>query len=111
MLSNFIHIIVPYLVNILELMGIIVLTISAIKAFYNYIMTLFNKNVTSYKYQFSNSMATALGFKLAAEILKTVIVRTVEEVIILGAIILLRAVMSIIIHLEMKEEVNRAEKK
>ena len=49
-------------------------------------------------------MATALEFKLAAEILKTVIIRNMNELIILGSITLLRGFLTLIIHWEMKSE-------
>ena len=51
-------------------------------------------------------MAMSLEFKLAAEILKTVLVRTLDEIIILGAIILLRALMTLIIHWEIKQDAH-----
>ena len=40
---------------------------------------------------------------MAAEILKTVLVRDKEELIVLGAVILLRAILSFLIHFEMKQ--------
>ena len=39
---------------------------------------------------------------MAAEILKTVLVRNLQELVILGAVILLRALLSFLIHFEMK---------
>ena len=50
----------------------------------------------------AKGLATGLEFKLAAEILKTVLVHSMEELYILGAVILLRALMSVLIHFEMK---------
>ena len=39
---------------------------------------------------------------MAAEILKTVLVRDLKELLVLGAVILLRALLSLLIHFEMK---------
>ena len=39
---------------------------------------------------------------MAAEILKTVLVRDLNELLVLGAVILLRALLSLLIHLEMR---------
>ena len=50
----------------------------------------------------ARGLATGLEFKLAAEILKTVLIQSMEELYILGAVILLRALMSVLIHFEMK---------
>ena len=41
---------------------------------------------------------------MAAEILKTVLVRNLQELVILGAVILLRALLSLLIHIEMKND-------
>ncbi len=104
-MSEFIDFIIPPLIDILELMGIIVLVVSSVTAFVHYCRQLiFHKHI-AFKYQFADSIATALEFKMAAEILHTVIVTEVSEIYILGAVILLRAIMAIIIHWEMKEEI------
>lgn len=104
MLEIFIKTIIPILVNILELMGILVICVGSIKAFYHYINSLIKKTNYPLKWEYANSMATALEFKLAAEILKTVIIRNMNELIILGSITLLRGFLTLIIHWEMKSE-------
>ena len=40
---------------------------------------------------------------MAAEILKTVLVRELNELVVLGAVIILRARLSFLIHFEMKQ--------
>lgn len=94
----------PSLIHVLEAMGIIVLTIGAANGFYHYLVSLFYSYPSTSRSHFANSMAISLEFKLAAEILKTVLVRTIDEIIILGAIILLRALMTLIIHWEIKQD-------
>lgn len=94
----------PIFIHILEFMGIIILVIGAFKAFYYYLLGLFKPSKYSVKHQFANSMATALEFKLGAEILKTVLVRSFHEILMLGAIVLLRVIMTVIIMWEMKQE-------
>ena len=58
------------------------------------------------KFQLAEGLATSLEFKMAAEILKTVLVRDLNELMVLGAVILLRALLSLLIHVEMKGEAN-----
>ena len=53
-------------------------------------------------FEFSQGLAAGLEFKMAAEILKTVLIREMSELLVLGAVILLRAILSILIHFEMK---------
>ena len=55
------------------------------------------------QFHLASGLATGLEFKMAAEILKTVLVRELSELLILGAVILLRAILSVLIHFEMKK--------
>lgn len=95
---------VPLIVHILEFMGIVVITIGAFKAFYFYILEIFFKKDIRFKHQFATSMATGLEFKLAAEILKTVLIKTLDELFILGAVFLLRVLMTFVIQWEIKQD-------
>lgn len=94
----------PLPIHLLELMGITVITIGAFKAFYQYVKSLLLKEHYPVKYQFAEAMAMALEFKLAAEILKTVLVRSLQEIAILGAIVLLRILITLIIYWEIKQD-------
>ena len=94
----------PFPIHVLELMGIIVLLIGAIRAFFLYIKTIFANHSYQIKYQFSESMAMALEFKLAAEILKTVLIRNIQEIALLAAIVLLRILIIFIIYWEIKQD-------
>ena len=52
----------------------------------------------------AKGMAMGLEFKLGSEILRTVLVRELSEIMIVGAIILLRAALTFLIHWEIKNE-------
>ena len=52
----------------------------------------------------AEGIAIALTFKMGGEVLRTVIVREWRELLILGAIVLLRVVMALIIHFEIRSE-------
>lgn len=100
----------PYIIAILEIMGIIIVAWSAAVAFWHFIQNaLLHKNV-DVQVGFAKGLATGLEFKMAAEILKTVLVRNMDELYILGAVILLRAILSLLIHFEMKRS-GESEKK
>ena len=47
---------------------------------------------------------------MAAEILKTVLIRDFEELLVLGAVIILRALLSFLIHFEMNHAKENHEK-
>ena len=99
-LNDLIEMVLPYIISILEIMGIIIVIWSGIKAFWQFIRNTFFKKNYDLQYQFATGLATALEFKMAAEILKTVLVRDINELIMLGAVIVLRALVTILLRFE-----------
>lgn len=104
MLEELIEIILPTIISVLELMGIFVVCFSALHAFWEYLQTILLHRDFDFKVELANGLATALEFKMAAEILKTVLVREIQELLILGAVIGLRALLSLLIHFELRRE-------
>lgn len=100
---------IPVLINIFEFMGIIILIIGSVSAFYHYFINLFFKKNINVKYEFADIMITTLDFKLAAEILKTVIIKSENELIITGTIFIIRIIMTFVLEHELKSE--QADKK
>ena len=84
---------------LLEMAGIVVLMTTSIKCF---IMWLRNK--THVQLDLAHGTALALTFKMGGEVLRTVVVREWQELGILGAIILLRAALTVMLHWEIKSE-------
>lgn len=103
-IEHWIGIIVPEIIGVIELIGIFVIIVGSLKAFYQYLRTFFKKEHLPIKLTLGNSLALGLEFKMGAEILKTVVIRSKEEIFMLGAIIVLRALLSILIHFEVKSE-------
>lgn len=101
-LEHLIETVLPYIIAVLEIMGILVVAWTAIQAFWEYIQNTFMKKNHALQNHFANGLATALEFKMGAEILKTVLVRELSELLVLGAVIGLRALLSVLIHFEMK---------
>ena len=108
-LENLIITILPTIISFCELIGIFVVTVSAVVAFWAYLKGLVTHKRTNFKFELAQGLATGLEFKMAAEILKTVLIHNLDELIILGAVILLRALMSLVIHLEMKQQHKHGE--
>ena len=102
MLEHLIELILPTIISACELMGIFVVAVSALRAFWLYCRGLVTHRPSNIKFDLANGLATSLEFKMAAEILKTVLVRDLNELLVLGAVILLRALLSLLIHFEMK---------
>ena len=57
----------------------------------------------------AEGIALSLEFKMGSEVLRTVVVREWEELGILGAVILLRGLLTFLIHWEIKNEKNDME--
>ena len=111
MLSNLLEKAIPEVIHLLEAMGVIIILIGAIKASWKYFCNLIKKTSYPIKIEFAKELTLALEFKMGAEILKTVIVRSLDEMYILAAIILLRAILAFVIHWEIKAENHLIEEK
>ncbi len=88
--------------HLLEIFGTIIIFYAGV-----YTFTRFLRGKTEsreIRLYFARFLLFGLEFKLASEILRTVIVRTLNEVFILAAIIALRAILNIIIHWEIRQE-------
>ncbi len=97
--ENLLIYIVEFSTLILELFGICILVFTAVKSFIFWI-----KKDDSIRLELAQGIALALEFKLGGEVLRTVVVREWSELGILGAIILLRATLTFLIHWEIKNE-------
>lgn len=101
-LHEFIEIILPYLISSLELIGIFVVLWSGLHGFWDYFQTMFLKKQLDVQTNLARGLALGLEFKMAAEILRTVLVQSMDELYMLGAVILIRALLSLLIHWEIK---------
>ena len=97
LLSASLHFLIP----VCELMGVAVVAVSVATAFARYVRALITRRQTEFHIHPAAGLALSLEFKMAAEILKTVLLRELTELVTLGVIILLRAVLSALIHWEM----------
>ena len=98
-IEEVLELLVGFFIIILEFMGLIVIVITAFQCFYSWI-----KQDPQTRLHLAEGMAMALEFKLGSEILRTVTVREMDEIYLVGAIILLRAALTFLIHWEIKNE-------
>ena len=108
-MHGFIELILPYMISILELIGIFVVFWAGIYGFFKYIQSWFTHKKFNLIDQLGHNLAMGLEFKMAAEILRTVLIQSLDELYMLGAVILLRAILSLLIHFEMSP--HKKEKK
>ena len=90
---------------LMELFGVCVLVSTAVRCFMKWI-----QKDAGIRLTLAQGIALALEFKMGGEVLRTVVVREWAELGILGAIIVLRGVLTFLIHWEIKNEESALEK-
>lgn len=88
----------------LELIGIVIIFIGSFRALFRVIRCLIRKQPLNVVIELGKALALALEFKMGAEIIKTVIIHDLEELAILGVVIVIRALLAVIIHWEIRLE-------
>ena len=100
-LHSAVEVFLPYLISFFEIIGIIVVTSSGFRVFWQYFQNTFMRKSFDLQTNLAAGLAVGLEFKMAAEILKTVLIQTFDEIYMLGAVVLLRAILSLLIHFEL----------
>jgi len=85
---------------LLEFFGVCVLVVTALTCFWHWV----RRDGLNIRLDLAQGIALALGFKMGGEVLRTVVVREWAELGILGAIIVLRGLLTFLIHWEIKNE-------
>ena len=86
-------------IMLFEWVGVAVLLVSGVLGVVHYV-----KRDPETRLKLAQGLAMALEFKLGGEILRTVVVRDLSDIALVGAIILLRAALTFLIHWEIKNE-------
>ena len=90
---------VEFSVLIFEFIGVGIIIVSGIHGFYL-------KKSPDTKLALAKGLAMGLEFKLGSEILRTVILRSWQEIGIVAGIIVLRAALTFLIHWEIRQEMK-----
>lgn len=98
------------LMAILELMGGVTLIYGAVMIFWHFVKLKYDESSTLLRIKMARTIALALEFYLAAEILKTVFIRDTSELYIVAAIIVLRIAMGFVIHHELDVDLEQLKK-
>jgi len=99
LLEEGLKILVEYSILAFEYIGVIIILVTGIHGVFNYM-----NRKPFVRLHLAKGLATGLEFKLGSEILRTVIVRGMSEMIIVAGIIILRAALTFLIHWEIKNE-------
>ena len=102
--QEILHFVAEITVTTLELIGIFIIVVGSLRALAQLLIRLRTKQPINVMIELGRALALGLEFKMGAEIVNTVIVREIRELLILGLVIALRAVLAILIHWEIKNE-------
>lgn len=104
---EYIDILLKYVVEgailLFELIGVGILIASGVRGFLCYV-----RKDPDTRLILAKGMAMGLEFKLGSEILRTVVVREWEELVVVAGIVALRAALTFLIHWEICQEENNS---
>lgn len=92
------HDLTQFSILILETVGVIIILCAGLRGVFEYL-----RKKPGAQLRMVSSMAFALEFKLGGEILRTVLVRELSEIFIVGCIIALRGILNYLIHRDIHE--------
>ena len=95
--------------GVLEFIGIVIIIVGAFRALIKIIKNFLKKKPFVNDVDLEKALSLSLEFKMGAEIIKTVIIHNLEELAILGVVIIIRALIALLIHWEIhiKEKEKR----
>ena len=103
--DNF-NILVEYLILFVEFVGVLVVVGAIVKGIIDAI-----KKDEHMRLNLVEGIALAMSFKIGGELLRTVVVRNWDEILLLAAVILLRAALTFYIQWEIRLEMKKKEER
>ena len=97
--EHFFEQLVNYGILALEFIGVIIILVNAVQC----VVKMIQKKEDA-RMELAEGIETALEFKLGGEVLRTVVVREVQDLIMVAAIMALRAGITFLLHWEIKNE-------
>ena len=101
-LELFLESAVPLIAAIAEVVGLVIIVTSLAKASYHYLRVNLFHDSYDVHHEMSSGLTTALEFLMSAEIARTFLLPSLQSVIPLAATFALRALMSLLLHVEMR---------
>ena len=102
--EQFLHYVAEFTIHTMELIGIIIIILGSINAIARAVNRVRKKETSTVVIDLGKALALALEFKMGAEIVNTVIIRDLRELVVLAIVIALRAILALLIYWEIKNE-------
>lgn len=105
MVNEFNAVLIPFLSEVIEFIGVVIIAVAIGVGVYNLVIkNKFKFDSLEKNPVLNQGLSVALEIILAAEILKTLMVRTPSQILELGALIFIRLLMTVILHWELNEK-------
>lgn len=105
------YILAEFAASSLELVGVLIIVIGSLRALVRLLQCVVKKKPFHVVVDLGKALSLALEFKMGAEIIKTVVIHNLEELAILGVVIVIRALLAFIVHWEIRTEEKERELK
>ena len=109
--KEILYVLAEFAASTLELVGILIIIFGSFRALVRLLRCVVKKYPFHVVIDLGKALSLALEFKMGAEIIKTVIIHNLEELAILGVVIIIRALLAFIIHWEIRTEEKEKELK
>ncbi len=93
--------IIPVIYHTVEIIGAIIIVIGTIKAIYHLFQNKFDFRNEDLIVEIASALSLALEFILAAEILKTLVINDMQQLLLLGVLLILRIIITFVLHWEL----------
>lgn len=100
-MEHLINTYIPYVYHALELFGAFVILVGTLKAVYHLFISKFDFRNEDLIVEIASALSLALEFILAAEILKTLVVQDMQQLLLLGVLLILRIIITFVLHWEL----------
>lgn len=98
--------VILYSTMAMEAAGVLIILATAARCLWTYV-----RDADHVRIRLAEGISLALLFKMGGEVMRTVIVRTWDELAILGAIIVIRGALTFLLHWEIRNEKAEREAK
>ena len=102
--KDILYMLAEFSASTLEFIGILIIIIGSFRALVRLLKCFVKKHPLHIVVDLGKALSLALEFKMGAEIIKTVVIHNLEELAILGVVIVIRALLAFIIHWEIRLE-------
>ena len=102
MLEHILNVLLEYAIPACEIIAVLVILFSVVKATVFAIHNIFTPDEKDVKINLLSGLSLGLEFAMAAEIMKTIVLHELNDLLVLGIVIVMRILFALVLHFEIK---------